>query len=169
MYAILNLASKFRCINKEQLRERRRVAVPMPRVCLHRECAHRGDVLCRECYLDRREVIGEVLLMQIFVGVPKAGWVAHTLIFVVPGMGMMSSPCARSHASATWLDVAPYFSPSAASPSVILRMFGKLVALYLCTYVGLEFGNATRKIKGTDRSTERRKSFSGRSSGERCA
>lgn len=69
----LNLASELGRISEEQLRERRRVAVSMSRVCLERECTHCGDVLCRERYVERRKIVGEVLSKQILVAYLRLG------------------------------------------------------------------------------------------------
>lgn len=48
-----------------------------------------------------------------------------TLDFVAPGMGMMSSPCARSQAKAICPEVAPCTFPIAATASAAARIFGK--------------------------------------------
>ncbi len=53
---------------------------------------------------------------------------ALTAIFVVPGIGMISSPCASSQAREIWPAVALYFLPRAASPSHSFKMFGKFSA-----------------------------------------
>lgn len=69
-------------------------------------------------------------------------------ICLLPGIGMISSPCARSHASVICAGVAfECARPMERSASVSALMRGKLAALYLGMY--------------------RRQSFSGRSSGER--
>jgi hypothetical protein len=83
---------------------------------------------------------------------------------------MMSSPCANSHASATWPPDAPlYFAPMALSPSASLRMLGKFCALYLCSLI---LGNCILEwimrmgMHCTHRSMCLRKSDSSKSSGD---
>lgn len=48
-----------------------------------------------------------------------------TLIFLVPGIGIKSSPWARTHAMATCAAVALCFAPMDFSSSAMARMLGK--------------------------------------------
>jgi len=57
--------------------------------------------------------------------------VIQTFGFFVPGMGMISFPCASSHAKVTWLAFALYFSPTFLIPSTRSRILGKLLSLNL--------------------------------------
>ena len=62
-------------------------------------------------------------------------------------MGMMSSPCARSHASAICPAVALYFLPSSASPSESFKMFGKFSAWYRGTVLLQSFSDRSLKLR----------------------
>ena len=62
-------------------------------------------------------------------------------------MGMMSSPCARSHASAICPAVALYFLPSSASPSESFKMFGKFSAWYRGTVLLQSFSGKSSKLR----------------------
>lgn len=135
-------------IRKQELLNPGRVPSALLRIRRRRRLADLLNVLGSE--LDGQST--QVLLQVLYTAfsrcmVYKIRSATLTEILVVPGMGMMSSPCARSHARAIWPAVALYFLPMVARPSASFTMFGKF---------SLEY-----------RGTERRQSSVAKSSGLR--